>query len=172
MRVCLEKLIFHILKSVLPNILQYVLPNKFLKKCPSEHDAMCPSEHELKVIQNWTMLISITLELKHNCCSHLRTSSETYPYPKGEHNGAVGPKYATWKNIGKNFSDETGIPSEKAAEFNLWFYYFPKLFLLLPTGLIKSGKLIMVQMVRPTNKGARISNVHNLSEIIIWNMTI
>ena len=46
MRVCLEKLIFHILKSVLPNILQYVLPNKFLKKCPSEHDVMCPSEHD------------------------------------------------------------------------------------------------------------------------------
>ena len=23
------------------------------------------------------------------------TSSETYPYPKGEHNGAAGPKYAS-----------------------------------------------------------------------------
>ena len=23
------------------------------------------------------------------------TSSKTYPYPEGEHNGAVGPKYAS-----------------------------------------------------------------------------
>ena len=35
-------------------------------------------------------------ELKHNCSSHLRTSSETNPYPKGEHNGAIGPKYASY----------------------------------------------------------------------------
>ena len=47
--------------------------------CPSKHDAMCPSEHEAII-----------------CSSHtLPTSSETYPYPKGEHNGAVGPKYAS-----------------------------------------------------------------------------
>ena len=94
MRVCLEKLIFHILKSVLPNILQYVLPNKFLKKCPSEHDAMCPSEHDAMCPSEHEAVIK--LELKENCSSPtLPTSSETYPYPKGEHNGAVGPKYAS-----------------------------------------------------------------------------
>ena len=42
----INKNIYHILKSVLPNIMQCVLPNAILKKCPSEHDAMCPSEHE------------------------------------------------------------------------------------------------------------------------------
>ena len=66
--------------------MQCVLPNTILKKCPSEHDAMCPSEHEAV----------IKLELKENSSSPtLPTSSETYPYPKGEHNGAVGPKYAS-----------------------------------------------------------------------------
>ena len=66
--------------------MQCVLPNTILKKCPSEHDAMCPSEHEAV----------IKLELKENCSSPtLPTSSETYPYPKGEHNGAIGPKYAS-----------------------------------------------------------------------------
>ena len=57
--------------------------------CPSEHDAMCPSEHEAV----------IKLELKENCSSPtLPTSSETYPYPKGEHNGALGHKYASLQN--------------------------------------------------------------------------
>ena len=27
-------------------------------------------------------------------CSNAPTSTETYPYPKGKHNGAVGLKYA------------------------------------------------------------------------------
>ena len=27
-----------------------------------------------------------------------KTSSETYPYPKGKHNGAKGPKYASSEN--------------------------------------------------------------------------
>ena len=63
-----------------------VLPNTILKKCPSEHDAMCPSEPE----------VGIKLELKENCSSHLRVfPSKTYPYLKGKHNGAVGPKYAS-----------------------------------------------------------------------------
>ena len=75
--------------------MQCVLPNTTLKKCPSEHDAMCPSEHKLEL--SWNS----------NCGSHKGlpippTSSKTYPYPKGEHNGAVGPKYASktnWGNI-------------------------------------------------------------------------
>ena len=47
---------------------------------------MCPSEHEAV----------IKLELNGNCSSPtLPTSSETYAYPKGKHNGAVGPKYAS-----------------------------------------------------------------------------
>ena len=39
MRVCWKSLIYHILKTVLPNIMQCVLPNTILKKCPSEHYA-------------------------------------------------------------------------------------------------------------------------------------
>ena len=58
--------------------------------CPSKHKAMCPSKHEA----------GIKLELKENYSSlTLPTSSETYPYPKGEHNGAVGPKYASFQNV-------------------------------------------------------------------------
>ena len=30
-----------------------------------------------------------------------KTSSETYPYPKGKHNGAKGPKYASQENAKK-----------------------------------------------------------------------
>ena len=46
--------------------------------------------------------------MKHNCSSHLRTSSETYPYPKGEHNGAVGPKYAS--NLNTNLKQNGSGP--------------------------------------------------------------
>ena len=64
-----------------------VLPNAILKKCPSELDAMCPSKHDAMCPSEHEAII---------CRSHtLPTSSETYPYPKGEHNGAVGPKYAS-----------------------------------------------------------------------------
>ena len=74
--------------------MQCVLPNTILKKCRSEHDAkrpsQCPSEHKA----------GINLELKQNCSSHTPpTSSKTYPYPKGEHNGAEGPKYASLRNL-------------------------------------------------------------------------
>ena len=41
--------------------------------------AMCPSEHEAGFTPP--------------------TSSETYPYPKGEHNGAEGPKYASLSKL-------------------------------------------------------------------------
>ena len=65
-----------------------VLPNAILKKCPSELDAMCPSKHDAMCPSEHEAII---------CSSHtLPTSSETYPYPKGEHNGAVGPKYASF----------------------------------------------------------------------------
>ena len=47
--------------------------------------AMCPSEHEA----------GIKLELKKLQFSHKGPSSKTYPYPEGEDNGAVGPKYAS-----------------------------------------------------------------------------
>ena len=51
---------------------------------------MCPSEHEA----------GFSLELKEKCSSP--TSSETYPYPKGEHNGAIGPKDASILKIVQN----------------------------------------------------------------------
>ena len=77
----LKGFIYHILKSVFPNIMQRVLSNTILKKCPSEHEVV------------------IKLELKENCSSPtLPTSSKTYPYPKCEHNGAVGSKYANYWN--------------------------------------------------------------------------
>ena len=77
----LKGFIYHILKSVFPNIMQRVLPNTIIKKCPSEHEVV------------------IKLELKENCSSPtLPTSSKTYPYPKCEHNGAVGSKYANYWN--------------------------------------------------------------------------
>ena len=67
-----------------------VLPNTILKKCPSEHDAMGPSKHDAMCPSEHEAII---------CSSHtLPTSSETYQYPKGEHNWAVGPKYASYTN--------------------------------------------------------------------------
>ena len=58
------------------NKIKCVLPNAILKKCPSEHDDMCSSDNE----------VGVKLELKRNYSSHIRANSETYPYPKGEHN--------------------------------------------------------------------------------------
>ena len=55
--------------------------SEYTAMCPSKHDAMCTSDYELEVIQN--------------CSSHLRSNYETYPYPKGEYNGTVGPKYVS-----------------------------------------------------------------------------
>ena len=67
--------------------MQCVLPNTILKKCPYEHDAMCPSKHDAMCPSKHEAVI---------CSSHTSpTSSETYPYPNGEHNGAIGPKYAS-----------------------------------------------------------------------------
>ena len=71
--------------------MQCVLPNTILKKCPSEHDAMCPSKLDAMCPSEHEAVI---------CSSHtLPTSFETYPYPKGEHNGAVSPKYASVLNM-------------------------------------------------------------------------
>ena len=75
--------------------MQCVLPNTILKKCPSKHAAMCPSKHELCVLPN------MKLELRNKGL----TSSETYPYPKGEHIGAKGPKYASLINFGSKFDE-------------------------------------------------------------------
>ena len=92
MRVCWKSLIYHILKSVL------------------QHNAICPSKHKLQKVSFWTWChvsfriwcyvsfrtwIGSYFELKHKCSFHWRTISEIYPYPKGKHNGAVGPKYAS-----------------------------------------------------------------------------
>ena len=72
----------------------------YSEKCPSEYTAICPSEQIPQKVSFGTCIGSYS-ELKHNCSSHLRTSSETYPYPKGEHNGAVGPKYASLRKSDK-----------------------------------------------------------------------
>ena len=72
--------------------MQCVLPNTTLKKCPSEHDAMCPSEHKLEL--GWNSICS-----SHKVLPTPPTRSKIYPYPKGEHNGAVGPKYASLENF-------------------------------------------------------------------------
>ena len=47
---------------------------------------------KLELSWNWKKSAVLTL------ISSPPTSSKTYPYPKGEHNGAVGPKYASMIN--------------------------------------------------------------------------
>ena len=42
------------------------------------------------------VLPNMRLELRNKGSLLQLCSSETYPYPKGKHNGATGPKYASW----------------------------------------------------------------------------
>ena len=108
MRVCLKSFIYHILKSVLPNIIQCVLPNTILKV---SFRTWCHVSFQTWGYVSFRTWIGSYLELKHKCSSQLRTSSETYPNPKGEHNGAIGPKYAS------------KIKSTELESLALWFYY-------------------------------------------------
>jgi hypothetical protein len=67
-------------------------PSKHDAMCPSEHTAMCPSEHNaMSPSQHGA---GIKLELKENISSHIWVHSSN-PYPKGEQNGAAGPKHAS-----------------------------------------------------------------------------
>ena len=79
--------------------MQCVLPNTILKKCPSEHNVMCPYEH-IKMCP-----------YKHPP----QISSKTYPYPKGEHNGAVGPKYASCLKVHTLFGPTNPDEGKKTA---------------------------------------------------------
>jgi hypothetical protein len=39
---------------------------------------------------------------EHSCLAKASVDNIiTYPYPKGEHNGAIGPKYASYRNVNK-----------------------------------------------------------------------
>ena len=87
--------------------MQCVLPNTMLKKCPSEHNTQKVSfrtQYSKSVLPN-TILKKRPSEHMMLCVLYGNTGkfkirSETYPYPKGEHNGAVSPKYASILNTG------------------------------------------------------------------------
>ena len=54
------------------------------------------------------------------------TSSETYPYPKGEHNGAVGPKYASFLKMCPFFVDSVhnfGKSGDEIIEWKKYTYF-------------------------------------------------
>ena len=67
-------------------------PKTYSEKYTFEHNAMCPSEHNaMSPSQHGA---GIKLELKENISSHIWVHSSN-PYPKGEQNGAAGPKHAS-----------------------------------------------------------------------------
>ena len=113
---------YHILKSVLPNNTQKVsFRTQYSKSVlPNMMPCVLPNM-KLELSWNWKKSAVLTL------ISSPPTSSKTYPYPKGEHNGAIGPIYASiskwilmefFNNIEKNWSQW----SDRLLALDIHFY--------------------------------------------------